>query len=65
MVRGDVRDQGLVERIIRENEILTVFHLAAQTHDGRCGQDPASTFETNIRGTWSVLEACRVAPSAR
>jgi CDP-glucose 4,6-dehydratase len=36
-----------------------VFHLAAQTLVGPAAESPASTFETNVRGTWSVLEACR------
>jgi CDP-glucose 4,6-dehydratase len=59
VVRGDVRDQELIVRTLNEYEIDTVFHLAAQTVVGVANRDPVSTFETNIRGTWQVLEACR------
>ncbi len=58
-VRGDVRDQALLERIIGEYEIDTVFHLAAQTIVSIANSNPISTFETNVAGTWSLLEACR------
>ena len=58
-VRGDVRDQALLERILGEYEIDTVFHLAAQTIVGVAQRNPVSTFESNIQGTWSLLEACR------
>jgi CDP-glucose 4,6-dehydratase len=61
-VRGDVRDQVLLERILGEYEIDTVFHLAAQTIVGVANRNPGSTFETNIGGTWSLLEACRRSP---
>jgi CDP-glucose 4,6-dehydratase len=59
VVRGDVVDLALMERIITEYEVDTVFHLAAQTIVGMANRSPLSTFETNIRGTWIVLEACR------
>nr|BFE56500.1 GDP-mannose 4,6-dehydratase [Dactylosporangium thailandense] len=58
-VRGDVTDQALVERVLTEYEVRTVFHLAAQTIVQIADRNPVSTFDTNIRGTWSVLEACR------
>jgi len=58
-VRGSVEDLGLIERAINEYEIQTVFHLAAQTIVGTANRDPVSTFDTNILGTWNVLEACR------
>ncbi|NQT92323.1 MAG: GDP-mannose 4,6-dehydratase [Lentisphaerae bacterium] len=64
-VWGDVRDQALLERALGEYEIDTVFHLAAQTIVGIANRNPASTFETNIRGTWSMLEACRRSPAVR
>ena len=57
-VRGDVRDQALLERTLGEYEIDTVFHLAAQTIVGIANRNPISTFETNIGGTWTLLEAC-------
>jgi len=59
VVRGDVCDQALLERALGEYEIATVFHLAAQTIVGIANRNPVSTFETNIRGTWALLEACR------
>lgn len=62
VVRGDVRDQALLERVLGEYEIQTVIHLAAQTIVGIANRNPISTFETNIGGTWSLLEACRRSP---
>lgn len=64
-VRGDVRDQALLERIIGEYQINTVFHLAAQTIVGVANLNPISTFETNIGGTWVLLEACRRSPTVK
>ena len=62
VVRGDVRDQELVERTLGEYEIVSVFHLAAQTTVGVANRNPVSTFDVNIRGTWALLEACRRSP---
>jgi len=62
VVRGDVRDQALLERTLGEYEIDTVFHLAAQTIVGIANRNPISTFETNIGGTWTLLEACHRSP---
>src|SRR5262245_2759232 len=62
VVRGDVRDQPTLERALGEYEIDTVIHLAAQTIVGIANRNPVSTFETNIAGTWSLLEACRRSP---
>jgi CDP-glucose 4,6-dehydratase len=59
VVRGSVEDQPLVERTLAEYEIQTVFHLAAQTIVGIAQRNPLATFESNIRGTWCVLEAAR------
>jgi len=61
-VRGDVRDQTLMERILGEYEIDTVFHLAAQTIVGIANRNPISTLDVNITGTYTVLEACRRSP---
>lgn len=61
-VHGTVEDYDLVERALNEYEIDTVFHLAAQTIVGTANRNPVSTFESNIKGTWSVLEACRRNP---
>jgi CDP-glucose 4,6-dehydratase len=58
-VRGCVEDLPTVERAINEYEVDTVFHLAAQTIVGVANREPLATFETNIKGTWNILEACR------
>jgi CDP-glucose 4,6-dehydratase len=59
-VSGDVCDEGLVARVLAEYEVDSVFHLAAQTLVGVANHAPRSTFETNVRGTWMLLEACRI-----
>jgi CDP-glucose 4,6-dehydratase len=64
-VRGDVREQPLLERVLGEYEIDTVIHLAAQTIVTIANRNPVSTFETNIRGTWCLLEACRRSPRVK
>ncbi len=61
-VRGDIVDQALLERVLGEREIRTVFHLAAQAIVGVANRNPVSTFDSNIRGTWTLLEACRRSP---
>jgi CDP-glucose 4,6-dehydratase len=65
VVRGDVRDRDLLERAIGEYETSTVIHLAAQTIVGIATRNPISTFESNIQGTWNLLEACRRSPSVK
>ena len=65
IVRGDVREQELIERTLGEYEIDTVIHLAAQTIVGIANRNPVSTFDTNIRGTWSLLESCRRSPMVK
>lgn len=62
IVRGDIRDQACLERTLGEYEITTVIHLAAQTIVGIANRNPVFTFESNIAGTWCVLEACRRSP---
>jgi CDP-glucose 4,6-dehydratase len=64
-VQGDVCDQALVERTLGEYEVDTVIHLAAQTIVGIANRNPVSTFDSNIRGTWTLLEACRRSPAVR
>ncbi|MFC1951674.1 GDP-mannose 4,6-dehydratase [Chloroflexota bacterium] len=59
IVRGCVEDFLTIERALNEYEIDTVFHLAAQTIVGIANRNPLSTFESNIKGTWCVLEACQ------
>lgn len=59
VVDGDIGDAALLSRVLADYELASVFHLAAQTLVGTAMRAPAATFETNIRGTWTVLEACR------
>jgi len=65
VVRGDVRDRETLERALGEYEIDTVIHLAAQTIVTIANRNPISTFETNIAGTWNLLEACRRSPKVK
>jgi CDP-glucose 4,6-dehydratase len=65
VVRGEVEDYYLLERALNEYEVDTVFHLAAQTIVTIANRNPLSTFETNVRGTWNLLEACRRSPLVR
>jgi len=64
-VQGDVEDRALLLRTLSEHNIETVFHVAAQAIVASANRDPISTFETNVRGTWNILEACRLSPSVR
>jgi CDP-glucose 4,6-dehydratase len=65
VVRGDVCDQAMLERALGEYEVDTVMHLAAQTIVGIANRNPVSTFETNIGGTWALLEAVRRSPKVK
>ncbi len=65
VVHGDVRDQALVERVLGEYRVDTVFHLAAQTQVEVANLNPVSTWDSNVRGTWSLLEAARRTPRIR
>jgi len=65
VVHGDVQDLSLLQRILNEYEIDSVFHLAAQAIVGAANRSPISTFETNVRGTYMLLEACRLSPSVK
>ena len=59
IVRGELEDYALLVRAMNEHEVDSVFHLGAQTIVGVASRHPLSTFESNIRGTWNVLEAAR------
>lgn len=59
VVRGDLGDPQLLDRLFRAHNVDTVFHLAAQSLVGHSRVSPLTTFESNIRGTWLMLEACR------
>ena len=61
----EMTDQALLERTLGEYEIDTIIHLAAQTIVGIANRNPISTFETNIAGTWALLEACRRSPTTK
>lgn len=58
-VRGELEDFELLQRIINEYEVDTVFHLGAQTIVTIANNCPLSTFDSNVRGTWNLLEAAR------
>lgn len=60
VVHGDLNEPGLMARALGEQEVDTVFHLAAQTIVGTANRSPVATFESNVRGTWTLLEACRL-----
>lgn len=62
-VKGDIIDYAVVERILNEYSIDSCFHLAAQALVQVASKSPLSTFESNIKGTWNILEACRNARS--
>lgn len=60
VVNGSLEDFWTLERVINEHEVDTVFHLGAQTIVGTAHRFPLPTFEANIRGTYNILEACRL-----
>lgn len=59
VVDGDLLDEGLLDRTVREHHVGAAFHLAAQPIVARANEAPAETFDVNVRGTWLLLEACR------
>jgi CDP-glucose 4,6-dehydratase len=65
VVNGMVEDLSLMERILNEHEVEAVFHLAAQPLVGTANRSPYATFESNIRGTYTLLEACRRNPGVK
>jgi len=58
-VRGSLEDRLALSRPLGDYGVQTVFHLAAQSQVRAANRDPVPTFESNIAGTWNVLEACR------
>src|ERR1700742_4657413 len=56
VVRGDIRDRDCLERAIGEYQVDTVMHLAAQAIVEIANRNPISTFESNVQGTWNLLE---------
>ena len=59
LVRGELENLDLLRRILNEHEVDSVFHLGAQTIVGTALRSALSTFESNVRGTWNLMEACR------
>lgn len=59
IIHGDLSDASLVERALNEYDAETVFHLGAQALVGVANRNPLSTFESNVRGTWILLECVR------
>jgi CDP-glucose 4,6-dehydratase len=59
IVRGDVRDPQCIGTVLSQYGIETIFHLAAQAIVGVANREPLETLETNVGGTWRLLEACR------
>ena len=64
-VSGSLEDYSVIHRSLNEYEIETVFHLGAQTIVSIANRNPLSTFEANIRGTYQILEACRLTPTVK
>ncbi len=65
IVIGDIVNYSTVERVLNEYSIDTCFHLAAQALVQTANRSPLSTFESNIKGTWNVLEASRVTETVK
>lgn len=65
VVHGQVQDQAVLERLLAEYEVSSVFHLAAQSQVGVANRNPASTFEANVGGAYALLEAVRRSPNVR
>ena len=58
-VKGDICDRPLVEKLLRENSIDTIVHFAAESHVDRSISGPAEFIETNLIGTFTLLESSR------
>lgn len=60
IIEGNIEDTEKVYSILKNNNISMVYHLAASNFNLEYKESPIEIFETNIRGTWSILEACRL-----
>jgi CDP-glucose 4,6-dehydratase len=60
VIRVDVADYRGLLRILKGHAVNAVFHLAAQPIVGQANRSPLSTYESNVRGCYTLLEACRV-----
>jgi CDP-glucose 4,6-dehydratase len=63
VINGSLEDYAALDRAINKHEVDTVFHLGAQTIVGTALRSPYQTFEANIRGTYNLLEVCRLQSS--
>ncbi len=59
IIKGSVENFSLISKIVKENKVEFIFHLAAKSLVGYCLDNPLKGFSTNIKGTWNILEACR------
>jgi CDP-glucose 4,6-dehydratase len=59
VVNGALEDIASVERAVTLHEVDTVIHLGAQTLVGLAHRAPLATWESNVRGTYNLLEVCR------
>ncbi len=59
IVWGQLEDYLTIKRALNEYETETVFHLGAQTIVETANRSPLGTFNSNVKGTWNVMEACR------
>jgi len=62
LIVGDLLDTNLLQRVLNEFDINSVFHLGAQAIVGTANRSPISTFRSNIEGSWNLLEAVRLSP---
>lgn len=65
IIHGDLINYNDVERTINEYDVEFIFHIAAQAIVGPANRSPLSTFESNIKGTWNILEACRLSKTIK
>lgn len=62
-IHGDIRDIGLIRGLIREKRIDAIVHFAAESHVDRSIADPDAFIQTNVIGTYTLLEAVRKLPA--
>ena len=60
LINGDLSDHQFLCNTITELQIEVIYHLAAQVEIGIGLTNPFLTFETNVRGTYNLMEACRI-----
>ena len=60
LIHGDIVNYDICSRVLNEYNVDSVFHIAAQAIVLSANKSPLPTFESNIKGTWNILEACRL-----